>query len=132
LGYSLMWTGVAMKIAYFMGIISLGLGDLVLREALLAITATTSAFLDNLSVIVAFTPVAQSLVNIGISSSIYWALLFGGVLGGNFTPIGSTANIIAVGLCEKAKIKISWKEWLKLAFIATLLQVVIAGIWISI
>ncbi|MEM4620990.1 MAG: hypothetical protein QW607_12360 [Desulfurococcaceae archaeon] len=73
---------------------------------LLLVTAVTSAFLDNLSVIVAFIPVAQSLVYSSLPKSLYWALLFGGVLGGNFTPIGSTANIVAIGICEKAKIRV--------------------------
>lgn len=132
LGHSLMWTGVAVKIAYSISMISQSLGDVLLKEILFMITALTSAFLDNLSVIVAFTPVAQSLVQTGLTNGIYWALLFGGVLGGNLTPIGSTANIVAIGLCEKGKIRISWKEWLKLSSIATLLQIIIAGMWLSI
>ncbi len=130
LGHSLTWTGAVVKIAYLVTVISLGLGEFALREILLTVTALTSAFLDNLSVIVAFTPVAQSLVHVGASTTLYWALLFGGVLGGNFTPIGSTANIVALGICEKAKMRIPWKEWLKLALIPTLIQVLISCVWI--
>lgn len=101
-----------------------------MREMLLVITALTSAFLDNLSVIVAFTPVAEGLVATGASRSLYWTLLYGGTLGGNFTPIGSTANIVAMGLCEKAKIRVKWSQWLKIALVPTLLQLLVACSWI--
>ncbi|MEM1700147.1 MAG: SLC13 family permease [Desulfurococcaceae archaeon] len=131
LGHSLLWTGVAMRIAYLISKATIGLGSLLLGEVLLLATSVTSAFLDNLSVIVAFTPVAQSLVYSGLPHGLYWALLFGGVLGGNFTPIGSTANIVAVGICEKAKIRISWLNWLKLASVATLVQLLLACSWFA-
>jgi len=40
---------------------------------------------------------------IRVSREIFYALLFGGVFGGNYTPIGSTANIIAVSVAEKER-----------------------------
>ncbi|MEM4062129.1 MAG: citrate transporter, partial [Desulfurococcaceae archaeon] len=124
-------TGVAMRIAYLISKATIGLGSLLLGEVLLLATSVTSALLDNLSVIVAFTPVAQSLVYSGLPHGLYWALLYGGVLGGNFTPIGSTANIVAVGICEKAKIRLSWLNWLKLASAATLVQLLVACSWFA-
>lgn len=132
LGYSLLWTGVFVRIAYIVGEATMSLRSFLLGEVLLLTTAVTSAFLDNLSVIVAFTPVAQSLVYSGLPKSLYWALLYGGVLGGNFTPIGSTANIVAIGICEKAKIKVSWLKWIKIALIITLIQLLIACSWFTI
>ncbi|MEM4850983.1 MAG: SLC13 family permease [Desulfurococcaceae archaeon] len=129
LGHSLLWTGVAMKIAYLISILSSHLGGLAMSEILLVTTASTSAFLDNLSVIVAFTPVADGLVAMGISRSVYWVLLYGGTLGGNFTPIGSTANIVAIGLCEKAKVRVTWSSWFRVAFIPTILQLLAACAW---
>jgi len=60
----------------------------------------------------------------------YFALLFGGVFGGNYTPIGSTANIVALGLAEKRRVKITWRKWLKLAVIPTTLQVVVALLYL--
>ncbi|MEM4717701.1 MAG: SLC13 family permease [Desulfurococcaceae archaeon] len=130
LGHSLIWTGIAIRIAYFMGSISIGMGEVFLKLSILIITALTSAFLDNLSVVVAFTPVAGSLVNIGIPRGIYWSLLYGGVLGGNFTPIGSTANIVAIGVCEKHRMKFTWRYWVKIALIPSLLELLVANIWV--
>jgi Na+/H+ antiporter NhaD/arsenite permease-like protein len=60
----------------------------------------------------------------------YFALLFGGVFGGNYTPIGSTANIVAVGLAEKRKIKVTWSEWLKLALLTTTMQIIAALLYL--
>lgn len=129
LGHSIFRTGVAIKIAYLIGVLARYLGDMGVREVILMTTALTSAFLDNLSVIVAFTPVIDSLVASDISRVTYWTLLYGGTLGGNLTPIGSTANIVAIGLCDKAKIKIDWGYWLKLAVLPTLTQLLITSLW---
>jgi len=56
-------------------------------------------------------------------------LLYGGTLGGNYTPIGSTANIVALGMCDKARIHLDWSYWLKIAFLTTTLQVIISLLW---
>ncbi len=45
---------------------------------------------------------------------LWWSLLFGGCYGGNWTMIGSTANIVALGVLEHEKgIKITFFEWFK-------------------
>jgi Na+/H+ antiporter NhaD/arsenite permease-like protein len=92
---------------------------------LLVFSAILSAFLDNLSVIVALTPVARAYYTMTQSSVFYWVLLYGGVIGGNFTPKGSTANIVAWGLAERSKAKLSWGFWLKTAIVPTLLQLIV-------
>ncbi len=73
-----------------------------------------SSILDNVIVVVAYEPVIKSLVSMGFASqSFWWALLLGGCLGGNITLIGSTANIVALGILEKEKnIKIRLRDWI--------------------
>lgn len=123
LGDALKYTGIAYKLAYLTSqITELNVARTVIL--LLVVSAGLSSLLDNLSVIVAFTPVARALSTLISSRVFYWALLYGGVLGGNFTPIGSTANIVAWGIAEKHKVKITWSLWLKVAFILTSLQVI--------
>ncbi len=132
LGYSLFWSGVASKLAYLTVLLSSLTGAVsfpLLYTIMLVLSAGLSSVLDNLSVIVALTPVAQTLVSIGGSAAAFWALLYGGVFGGNYTPIGSSANIIAVGLSEKNKMEIGWGEWLKMALVATTIEVVVAIAW---
>jgi len=48
-------------------------------------------------------------------------LLFGGCLGGNITLIGSTANIVAIGILEKERrIKISFFAWFRIGLVVGL------------
>lgn len=132
LGHSLLWSGVSLKIAYLITNILPHVSELYVYVTMLLTTCITSAFLDNLSVVVAYTSIASILTKTGVSTQIYWSLLYGATLGGNFTPIGSTANIVAISLCEKEKIKITWNNWLKIALLPTLLQVIIACTWLFI
>jgi Na+/H+ antiporter NhaD/arsenite permease-like protein len=116
------------KIAYVLSSIRYPL--LVLATFLLT-SALLSSVLDNLSVIVSLTPIATLLNNLGlIGRKIYFALLFGGVFGGNYTPIGSTANIVALSMVESRGIKTSWGEWLKISLISTTMQIVVSLIWL--
>jgi Na+/H+ antiporter NhaD/arsenite permease-like protein len=58
---------------------------------------------------------------------LWWALLFGGCLGGNITLIGSTANIVALGLLEKEeRIKITFLNWFWVGLTVSLITVFIA------
>jgi len=79
----------------------------------LGISSVGSAFVDNIVFVAAFTPVIQSLVERSADYSIlWWALLFGACFGGNITAIGSTANIVALGMLEKrAHAYIAFLEW---------------------
>ncbi|MEO3993021.1 MAG: hypothetical protein QN229_01755 [Desulfurococcaceae archaeon TW002] len=81
-----------------------------------------------MSVIVAMTPVAKRVSSLANSKSVFWVLLYGGTLGGNYTSIGSTANIVALGMCERAKISLEWSYWLRIVFLTTL-QIVVASLW---
>lgn len=78
-----------------------------------------SSILDNVVLVAAFIPVVQSFQELGTSlQPLWWALLFGGCLGGNITLVGSTANIVALGILEKEKkIKINFFAWLKIGLI---------------
>ncbi|MDI9619373.1 MAG: SLC13 family permease [Candidatus Nezhaarchaeota archaeon] len=122
LGHSLMSSGVMIKLAYLFS------QSVTLMLPLLLLSSTyLSAVLDNLSVVVAFTPVATLMHSIGLTSEIiYFAMLAGGVLGGNYTPIGSTANIVAVSIAERRGLYMSWRHWLKLSTITTTIQVLAA------
>ncbi|MEM4788392.1 MAG: SLC13 family permease [Ignisphaera sp.] len=130
LAYTLIFTGVMTKIAYIFIKLSITKAY-VLYPLMLLSSASLSSVLDNLSVIVTYTPIAISMVSIKVASPLlYFALLFGGIFGGNYTPIGSTANIIAVSLSEKKKIKINWGEWLKIALAITTAQLVVSMAWL--
>lgn len=72
-----------------------------------------SSILDNVVLVAAFIPVIQSFQAININlHPLWWALLFGGCLGGNITLVGSTANIVAIGILEKDRdIRMTFFKW---------------------
>ena len=92
------------------------------------ISAIGSAFVDNIVFVAAFTPVIKSLLVQGDGYSIlWWALLFGACFGGNITAVGSTANIVALGLLEKHGFAhVKFLDWLKIGAIVGLLTALIA------
>jgi len=128
LSYALTYTGAIFKIAYVLSGIK---SSLILLAVFLITSTSLSSVFDNLSVIVSMTPIAILLNNLGlVGREIFYALLFGGVFGGNYTPIGSTANIIAISVAEKKRVKISWDEWLRVALIITTAQLIVALLWL--
>ncbi len=72
-----------------------------------------SSILDNVVLVAAFIPVIQSFEGLNLNlQPLWWALLFGGCLGGNITLVGSTANIVAIGILEKEKnIHLTFFKW---------------------
>lgn len=94
----------------------------------LIVSALGSAFVDNIVFVAAFTPVVQSLIDISASyTTLWWALLFGACFGGNITAIGSTANIVALGLLEKrGHAHIGFFKWLKIGFVVGMVTCLIA------
>jgi Na+/H+ antiporter NhaD/arsenite permease-like protein len=69
----------------------------------------------------------QNPASPGYPVAIYWLMLFGGTFMGNMTVIGSTANIIAVGVLEKrGHGTIKFGEWFKIGFIVSIVSMAIA------
>jgi Na+/H+ antiporter NhaD/arsenite permease-like protein len=89
------------------------------QSALLVVLMWTggimSALMDNVLGIATLIPVVQDLQTQGIHVfPLWWGLLFGGTFFGNVTMIGSTANIIAVGVLERRRLGlIDFWAWLK-------------------
>jgi Na+/H+ antiporter NhaD/arsenite permease-like protein len=85
----------------------------ILTGMTLWISAIGSSILDNVILVAAFIPIIQSFEDLGFAlQPLWWALLFGGCLGGNITLVGSTANIVALGILEKEKnIRMNFFRW---------------------
>jgi Na+/H+ antiporter NhaD/arsenite permease-like protein len=94
-------------------------------------SAFGSCMLDNVVLVAAFIPIIQSLISIGVGTKLlWWALLFGGCFGGNITVIGSTANIVALGLLEKEKrLKIGFFQWLKIGMLVGVITIGLVWVW---
>ncbi|MBE6356410.1 MAG: hypothetical protein E7058_04770 [Lentisphaerae bacterium] len=87
------------------------------------VSAFGSAFVDNVIFVAAFSPVIEQLsVNIK-DLPLWWALLFGACFGGNITMIGSTANIVALGMLEKhGGSQITFFQWFKIGLLCTIVS----------
>ncbi len=79
------------------------------------LSGALSAFLDNVLAVAIFIPIVQEMNSLGIYQfPLWWGLLFGGTLAGNMTMIGSTANIVAIGMLERRKLgHVTFTEWAK-------------------
>jgi Na+/H+ antiporter NhaD/arsenite permease-like protein len=96
-------------------------GDLdIMVPAIMLMSALGSAFVDNVIFVAAFIPVVQELVGDAAPvHPLWWALLFGACFGGNITMIGSTANIVALGMMEKRyRTRIDFLEWFRVGLAA--------------
>jgi Na+/H+ antiporter NhaD/arsenite permease-like protein len=93
----------------------------------MATTAIGSAFVDNVIFVAAFSPVIAELGKTMSAMPLWWALLFGACFGGNITLIGSTANIVALGMLEKhAHTGIGFFQWFKIGALSALFACLIA------
>ncbi len=99
----------------------------ILIPAVMATTAIGSAFVDNVIFVAAFSPVITALGETMPAMPLWWALLFGACFGGNITLIGSTANIVALGMLEKqSHVGVGFIQWLKIGALSAFVAMLIA------
>jgi Na+/H+ antiporter NhaD/arsenite permease-like protein len=91
-----------------------------------------TGFMDNILAVATFIPIIQDIAKTGIDvTSSWWGILFGGTLFGNLTLIGSTANIVAIGIIERQKIgHITFGQWIKPGALVSVLTLAIATLLI--
>lgn len=94
-------------------VVATGNNPNILIAAVLWLSAVGSSILDNVVLVAAFIPIVQGFQTLSVNlKPLWWALLFGGCLGGNITLVGSTANIVALGILEKEKrIRMTFFRW---------------------
>ncbi|MBU1869496.1 MAG: anion permease [Candidatus Omnitrophica bacterium] len=91
-----------------------------------------SAFIDNVPFLAAMLPVAISMSSkLNINPSLFlFGLLIGASLGGNITPIGASANIVACGLLKKEGYEVRFKDFMKIGAPFTLAAVIAAYLFV--
>lgn len=90
---------------------------------ILLVSIILSGFIDNVPYIIVMLPVASALAkSVGASPELYmFALLIGSCLGGNLTPYGASANVVAMGIVKKEGYPMTFGSWLKMGAPFTLL-----------
>ncbi len=105
----------------------------VASMALLGGSAVLSAVVDNIPYVATMSPVVAGLVPSmpGDGHSLWWSLAFGADLGGNATAIGASANVVMLGLAERAGHRIGFWEFTKYGLVVTAVTVGLTAPYIA-
>jgi Na+/H+ antiporter NhaD/arsenite permease-like protein len=81
-----------------------------------------SAFVDNVPYIAAMLPLVYELEKLGVGSNMLlpYGLLIGACLGGNITPVGASANVVAYGMLRRMGEETSFLRFVKVGLPFTL------------
>ncbi len=93
-----------------------GMHPFVLYSAVVWISVALSAFIDNVPYVTAMLPVVMKFAS---DASIpvellAFGLLIGACIGGNITPIGASANVVAMGLLHREGRSVSFLAFVKM------------------
>jgi Na+/H+ antiporter NhaD/arsenite permease-like protein len=114
-------------------ILSIGGGStLIIFSIIVLISVIISAFVDNVPFLLAMLPVVQTVTSsIGADPYLfYFALLIGASVGGNITPIGASANIVAMGIMKKRGHEVKFMEFVKIGLSFSLVAVFFACVFL--
>jgi Na+/H+ antiporter NhaD/arsenite permease-like protein len=108
-------TGLIQQIAN--GVLYFSQGKMWLAIVLILwVSAIASAFIDNIPFTATMLPIVLFLSDsFGLpkDNALWWSLSLGACLGGNGTMIGASANVVTVGMAEKAGYHISFVEYMR-------------------
>ncbi|MDR2481896.1 MAG: citrate transporter [Spirochaetaceae bacterium] len=98
--------------------------------AILLISILISGFVDNVPYIIVMLPVVEILTKeMNLQPQLFqFALLIGSCLGGNLTPFGASANIVAVGILKKEGIALNFPGWVKIGLPFTFVTTGVAAV----
>jgi Na+/H+ antiporter NhaD/arsenite permease-like protein len=93
-------------------------------------SAVLSAVIDNIPYVATMSPVVADLVNANgntdQSQVLWWSLALGADLGGNATAVGASANVVILGLAERAGRRITFWEFTKYGLVVAFVTVAVS------
>lgn len=115
-----------------------------LSIAMLWFSAIGSAIVDNIPFVASMIPlVRDTAVSVlpggwdikpflqhSTLMPVWWSLALGACLGGNGSPVGASANVITIGLAEKAGYPISFKKFIIYAIPITVETIILSTVYI--
>ncbi len=117
--------GIIKDIANFFA----GVGDknvFLLYTIIVFASVVFSAFIDNIPYVATMLPVITGLAGNftpEITLMLYFGLLIGATLGGNITPFGASANVVAIGMLKKEGHQVKNSDFFKIGVPFTLVAV---------
>lgn len=99
---------------------------------IIVMSVAVSAFVDNIPYIIAMIPLTIKLAaSLNVSIFLFlFALLIGTCLGGNITPIGSSSNIVTMGILRQNNIPVKMSEFVKIGLPFTIAAVTFGSIFV--
>ncbi|ADD43327.1 SLC13 family permease [Stackebrandtia nassauensis] len=106
-------------------------GDRVLGASMLLLwgSAFLSAIVDNIPYVTTMSPVVADMAAAQPGDSgqvLWWSLALGADLGGNATAVGASANVVMLGMAERAGKKISFWQFTKYGLVTTVVTIALA------
>ncbi len=124
--------GIIADISNFFG--KIGSKNIFLLYTLIVFgSVLISAFIDNIPYVATMLPVIAGLGLSGdVQTLLCFGLLCGATLGGNITPVGASANVVAIGMLNKEGYQVKSSDFFKIGIPFTLVAVLggYAFIWL--
>jgi Na+/H+ antiporter NhaD/arsenite permease-like protein len=124
-------TGLIQMIAEW--VLQVSQGNLTIAIVMILwVAAIASAFIDNIPFTATMLPIVLFLnESMGVTNNVlWWSLALGACLGGNGTMIGASANVVTVGLAEKAGYHISFLGYIRACWWPMMITVFISMIYL--
>jgi Na+/H+ antiporter NhaD/arsenite permease-like protein len=110
-------------------------GNVLLTTMLILVFSTlVSGVIDNVPYVATMTPIvghlASTITGPHHHHVLWWSLALGGDLGGNLTAVGSSANIVMLGIAMRSGHPISFGEFTRKGIIITTISTVLCGVYL--
>ncbi|RIW37666.1 hypothetical protein D3H55_03585 [Bacillus salacetis] len=95
-------------------------------------TGLLSAVVDNIPFVAAMIPVIEEFQEFGMVNMdpLWWSLALGACLGGNGTLLGSSSNLVIVGLASKENVQIKFYQYLLIGIPITLISLAVSTVYV--
>jgi Na+/H+ antiporter NhaD/arsenite permease-like protein len=107
---------------------------LVASGLLLWVSGALSAIVDNIPYVATMAPVTAELVETmpdhHDSRALWWSLALGADLGGNATAIGASANVVVLGLADRAGHRIRFLEFARYGTLVAVVTMAISMLYL--
>ncbi|UQX13204.1 SLC13 family permease [Candidatus Mycobacterium methanotrophicum] len=107
---------------------------LVTTMLILGVSTLASGVIDNVPYVATMTPIVGHLASLIPGQShhhvLWWSLALGGDLGGNLTAVGSSANIVMIGIALRSGYSISFWEFTRKGIVITAISTVLCGVYL--
>jgi Na+/H+ antiporter NhaD/arsenite permease-like protein len=110
-------------------------GNALLTTMMILVVSTlVSGFIDNVPYVATMTPIVSHLASTVTGPHhhhvLWWSLALGGDLGGNLTAVGSSANIVMLGIALRSGNPISFWEFTRKGIVITAISTVLCALYL--